>query len=103
VAYHPVPGAITEVTDRAVPTEQPLETGRHACDSLAVGLWALTQPAGFDELLPRLTATSSRPVVAAASGLLGLRDGLAAIPPAWYRHLHLTRECPALVRISTSG
>jgi hypothetical protein len=98
VDYHLVPEAIDKVTDRAVPSEQPLETGRHAADGLAVGLWALTQPTGFDELLPRLTATASRPVVAAASGLVALRDGLAAIPPAWYRHLHLTHECLALAQ-----
>jgi hypothetical protein len=98
VACQPVLASIDEVTDLALPADQPLETGRPASDGLAVGLWALTQSAGFDELLPRLAATSSRPVVAAASGLVALRDGLAAIRPAWYRHLHLTHECLALAQ-----
>jgi hypothetical protein len=94
----PVPSAISDVTDREIPAEQPLETGCHAADGLAIGLWALTQPTGFDQLFPRLTAMSSRPAAAAASGLVGLRDGLSAIPPAWCRRLRPTHDCLTLAR-----
>jgi hypothetical protein len=84
VAEQPVPAAIAHVAGLVVPAEQPPETGRPAADGLTLGLWALTQPASFGELLGKLAATSSPPVVAAAAGLVGLRDGLDAIPAAWY-------------------
>lgn len=95
VAEQPVAAAITRIAGLAVPAEQPLETGRQAPDGLTLGLWALTQPASFTKLLGMLAATSSPPVVAAAAGLVGLRDGLDAIPAAWYRQLDLTDACLA--------
>jgi hypothetical protein len=95
-ANHPVPAAIAHVAGLTVPTDQPLETGNPAPDGLTLGLWALAQQAQFGELLGKLAATSSRPVIAAAAGLLGLRDGLEAIPTTWYRHLDLTDACLAL-------
>lgn len=98
VAEQPVAAAIGRVTGRAVPAEQPLETGRSASDGLTLGLWALTQPATFDELLGKLAATSSPPVVAAAAGVVGLRDGLDAIPDEWYHQLDLTDDCLALAK-----
>jgi hypothetical protein len=90
--------AIAHVAGLVDPAEQPLETGRPAADGLTLGLWALTQPASLTELLGKLAATSSRPVVAAAAGLVGLRDGLDAIPAAWYRQLDLTHACIALAQ-----
>ncbi|HZA78463.1 MAG TPA: hypothetical protein VE623_18940, partial [Acidimicrobiales bacterium] len=95
VAEQPVAAAITRIAGLAVPAEQPLETGRQAPDGLTLGLWALTRPARFTTLLGMLAATSSPPVVAAAVGLVGLRDGLDAIPAAWYRQLDLTDACLA--------
>jgi hypothetical protein len=92
-AQQTVPTAIADLTDHEIPAEQPLETGHHAADALAVALWALARATPFAEVFPPLAATSSRPVVAAASGLVGLRDGLIAIPRAWYRHLGLTDQC----------
>lgn len=96
VADQPEPAAIADVTGLSGPAEQPLETGRHATDGLTLGLWALTQPASFAELLGKLAATTSPPVAAAAAGLVGLRDNLDAIPATWYRPLDLSDTCLAL-------
>jgi hypothetical protein len=98
VAEQPVPTAIATVPGLAVPAEQPLETGHPATDGLALGLWALTRSAAFCEQMGKLAATSSPPVAAAAGGLLGLRDGLDAIPATWYRHVDLADACIALAR-----
>jgi hypothetical protein len=98
VAEQPVPAAIAKVAGIAVPDDQPLETGRQTADGLTLGLWALTQQAPFGELLGKLAATSSPPVVAAAAGMVGLRDSFNAIPAAWYRRLDLADACLALAQ-----
>jgi hypothetical protein len=59
----------------------------------------LAQPAGLTELLGKLAATSSRPVVVATAGLVGLRDG--AIPAACERELELAEACLDLARSPT--
>jgi hypothetical protein len=38
------------------------------------------------------------PVAAAAAGLVGLRDGVDAIPAAWHRQLDLADTCLALAQ-----
>jgi hypothetical protein len=96
VAEQPVPAAIATFPGLAVPAEQPLETGHPARDALALGIWAVAQSAAFGEQMGKLAATSSPSVTAAAGGLLGLRDGLDAIPDTWYRHLDLADACLAL-------
>jgi hypothetical protein len=98
LAEQPVPAATATVPGLAVPAEQPLETGHPAPDGLALGRWALTRSAAFGEQMGKLAATSSPPVAAAAGGLLGLRDGLDAIPATWYRHLDLADACLALAQ-----
>jgi hypothetical protein len=65
--------------------------GVAAADGLAVGMWALSQPYDLATVISSLVEWPDQPaapwVVAAAAGLLGLRDGCVAIPAQWHRCL----------------
>jgi hypothetical protein len=61
------------------PAGSPPETGCQSADGLAIGIWALAQGRPLGELLPELAATASPPAVAAAGGLVGLRDGFGPV------------------------
>ena len=65
-----------------------------AATALIAGIWALAQPPGVGELLPELAHAG--PVAAAAAGLIGLRDGLDALPRTWHRGLTHAPEALAL-------
>lgn len=65
--------------------------GVGAVDGLAAGSWALRRPGNLAVVIPSLMASSDNLVApwvaAAAAGLLGVRDGSAAVPPQWHRRL----------------
>lgn len=65
--------------------------GVGAVDGLAVGMWALSQPYDLATVISSLVEWPDQPaapwVVAAAAGLLGVRDGCVAIPAQWHRSL----------------
>lgn len=69
---------------RPVWDEGPLQWGVGAADSLAAGIWALSRPEPLADVIAALTAVCEPWVVAAAGGLLGLRDACSAIPADWH-------------------
>jgi hypothetical protein len=56
-------------------------------DALTTGIWALQQRGTFAEVLGALASLAPPAIAAAAGGLLGLRDGVAAVPVAWHTDL----------------
>ncbi len=95
----PDPGAAVDVRQ--------LLTGEPIIDALHVGMWTLVQAAGITDVAPGLPTLTTPGVVAAAAGLLGLRDGASQIPPDWHPHLRQIVDCqvlaPALVRAQQAG
>lgn len=65
--------------------------GVGAVDGLAAGSWALSRPGSLAVVIPSLMASSDNLlapwVAAAAAGLVGVRDGSAAVPTQWHRRL----------------
>lgn len=72
-------------------------------DGLDAGIWALSRSIGMAETADVLAEVSSPEVVAAATGLLGLRDGIGALPGHWLEQQRHAAECrvlgPALLRV----
>lgn len=81
--------------------------GEGPVDALTAGIWALSQPGGVADVMPALAAVTTPGVGAAAAGLLGLRDGCAAMPAHWQRQLRSAPDClalaPGLVRARCRG
>lgn len=77
--------ARTLVTPCDVQRATPPLCGESAVDALAAGLWALVRPRSLGEVMDVLSGLSTPGVAAAVAGLLGLRDGCGALPPAWHR------------------
>jgi hypothetical protein len=65
--------------------------GIGAADGLAAGSWALARPGDLAQVIPSLLKSGQNLVApwvaAAAGGLVGMRDGRAAIPGQWHRRL----------------
>lgn len=64
-------------------------------DALTTGMWALQQRGTFTEVMRALTSLAPPSVAAAAGALLGLRDGVAAVPTGWHDDLPAA-ECVTL-------
>lgn len=98
--------AIDEATrsaDGSLPT-RPRLCGIGPIDAVNAGIWALTQTGYRLAGIAASLAHWCEPwVAAAAAGLLGLRDGCAAVPAQWFRMVDTARSCidlaPALLRI----
>jgi hypothetical protein len=73
------------------PSPAPRLLGVGAVDGLAAGVWALGRPGNLAAVLPSLVECGEEVVApwvaAAAAGLLGVRDGCAAVPAQWHRRL----------------
>lgn len=86
-------GTVVRWADRTAvaPRPRPRLCGVGAVDGLTAGTWAVAQPDDLTTVLSRLIEWADEPVApwvaAAASGLLGLRDGCVAIPAQWHRRL----------------
>jgi hypothetical protein len=101
----PAAMAIDEATRPAggnQPT-RPRLCGIGPIDAVNAGIWALTQSGYRLAGLAASLAHWCEPwVAAAAAGLLGLRDGCAAVPAQWYRLVGAAQECmdlaPELLR-----
>lgn len=87
LAGHPASVALAAATvGRSLPSPHGLPdvTGEASIDALEVGLWVLTYPAcGIADIVPAVTTLAGPTVAAAVGGLLGLRDGVSAIPTDW--------------------
>jgi hypothetical protein len=87
--------------------EVPPLCGEGPADALSASIWALNQPGGVADVMPALAAVTTPGVGAAAAGLLGLRDGCAAMPAHWQRRLRSASDClalaPGLVRARCRG
>jgi hypothetical protein len=113
-AGRPAPAAIDMATPRgrrpcaaAVARSRPPLCGEGSVDALTASVWALAQPGGITEVMPTLAAITTPGVGAAVAGLLGLRDGCAAMPADWRRRLVSAPDClalaPGLVRTRCRG
>lgn len=82
----------------ALPATQLAPTG-YVLDTLAVAVWALLQPRSLEELLIEIVnlGDDADTTGAVAGGLLGVRDGVAAIPPRWLERLEYRAALEALV------
>jgi hypothetical protein len=95
----PFPIAVNAATKPAdgIEPSRPRLVGVGPIDSVHAGIWALTQPRYQLATLAASLAHWCEPwVAAAAGGLLGLRDGCAAVPAQWYRRVRASHECLAL-------
>ncbi|MFD8493303.1 ADP-ribosylglycohydrolase family protein [Amycolatopsis sp. NPDC059657] len=79
--------------DPNLPVEQ-LSTGGYVADSLADAVWAILQPQSLEEVLVDLVnrGDDADTTGAIAGGLLGVRDGAAAIPERWLTTLEYRDE-----------
>jgi hypothetical protein len=82
-------------------TQPPTPASDPNSAALATALWALTRPTPLGELLPMLAHATGLPAAAAAGGLVGIRDGLDAVPVRWYRRLDHAPEALALAACLT--
>ena len=101
----PADVAVDEATRPANGTQptRPRLCGIGPIDAVNAGIWALTQPGYRLASLAASLAHWCEPwVAAAAAGLLGLRDGCAAVPAQWYRLVESAQDCmdlaPVLLR-----
>lgn len=89
-------GASIRIAPSDLQRTTPPLCGESAIDALAAGVWALTQPLPIGEVMDVLSALSTPGVAAAVAGLLGLKEGCGALPPAWHRPVEQVSECFAL-------
>jgi hypothetical protein len=79
--------------------------GVGAIDGLAAGVWALGRSGNLAAVLPQLVECGEEVVApwvaAAAAGLLGVRDGCAAVPAQWHRRLR-RRQRDVFARLAES-
>jgi len=101
----PIAVAVAEATRPASGSQptRPRLCGIGPIDAVNAGIWALTQPGYRLASLAASLAHWCEPwVAAAAAGLLGLRDGCAAVPAQWYRLVGAAQDCmdlaPELLR-----
>jgi hypothetical protein len=101
----PVGLAVEEATRAATGSQptRPRLCGIGPIDAVNAGIWALTQTGYRLASLAASLAHWCEPwVAAAAAGLLGLRDGCAAVPAQWYRLVDSAPACmdlaPELLR-----
>jgi len=91
-AWHPeVAEALRVDPRRDVST---LPTTGYVIHSLAAAVWAVQQPASTEELLVAVVnrGDDADTTGAIAGGLLGVRDGVAAIPDRWLERLEYRAE-----------
>jgi len=109
VARHPaVLDALQTDPRRDVST---LPTTGYVIHSLAAAVWAVQQPASFEQLVVAVVnrGEDADTTGAIVGGLLGVRDGVTAIPDRWLRKLEYRREFSELaaalarVRAVTAG
>lgn len=91
----PAPDAVKAATSEALTVDAgpPLLHGLAAVDGLAAGIWALAQPGRMCDVVTSLATYCEPWVAAAAAGLLGLRDGCAAVPANWHRCVAAADDC----------
>jgi ADP-ribosyl-[dinitrogen reductase] hydrolase len=92
LARHPEVAAAVDVDPAADVTT--LRTTGYVIHSLAAAVWAVQQPGGFEEILVVLVnrGDDSDTTGAIAGGLLGVRDGVEAIPSRWLEKLEYRAE-----------
>jgi len=86
--------------DPALPVDH-LRTSGYVIDSLGCAIWALQQDATFEEVIVALVnrGRDTDTTGAIAGGLVGVRQGVDAIPARWREKL----ECHARFVAATSG
>ena len=101
----PVAVAVDEATRQATGNQptRPRLCGIGPIDAVNAGIWALTQTGYRLATLAASLAHWCEPwVAAAAAGLLGIRDGCAAVPAQWFRLVDAAQDCmdlaPELLR-----
>jgi hypothetical protein len=86
----PAPVRAVEDGDHAL-VRAPRLLGIGAADGLAAGSWALARQGDLAQVIPSLVRSGQNLVApwvaAAAGGLVGVRDGRAAVPGPWHRRL----------------
>ena len=88
-----------------------LPTTGYVIHSLAAAVWAVQQPASFEDTVVAVVnrGDDADTTGAIVGGLLGVRDGVAAIPERWLRLLEYRQEFTELavtlaqVRTATAG
>jgi hypothetical protein len=92
----PAAEAIESVTGQRPRTYHPTALtlcGEPHLDALSTAIWALQQPAPLHQVVESLATLATPGVAAAAAGLLGLRDGVRAVPARWYAALPEAEAC----------
>jgi hypothetical protein len=88
--------AIESVTGQRIRTYHPtalMLCGEPHLDALSTAIWALQQPAPLAGVVEALATLAPTGVAAAAAGVLGLRDGIGAVPAHWFAALPEAEAC----------